>query len=293
MKTRGTMGWVFLVAVLLVPALMYYRTYYMKEHKRQMEEKLKRRAPPGGVFPEAADVAKLSNPIAAGMGTTVAQTPGSEPVQVGTAAASALAQAVVDPTNPAGTAPQAQAQPSAAPGAGTTAAAPTPPGPGAQPPAAAAPSPASSETPSLAQAAPAAGAQPAEAAPAVPAPGAAAPSAEVAGSTVNLLAMEWRDPMMSPYDQFLMDQEDLQKMMKRREVEQRAQEARAVQSRPVESTVNLQGIVSMPEGNKAIVNGDMVGEGEMVGQTQIKVVKITQQSVTFLHQGKRFSKKIQ
>ena len=55
--------------------------------------------------------------------------------------------------------------------------------------------------------------------------------------------------------------------------------------------VNLQGIVSNPEsGFKAIVNDEVLGAGEFIGSTKIKIVKITDLGVTFSYQGKKFSK---
>ena len=55
--------------------------------------------------------------------------------------------------------------------------------------------------------------------------------------------------------------------------------------------MELQGIISNPEtGFKAIVSGEVVGAGEYVGNTKIRVVKITDLGVTFEYQGKKFSK---
>ncbi len=55
--------------------------------------------------------------------------------------------------------------------------------------------------------------------------------------------------------------------------------------------VELQGIVSNPEsGYKAIVNNEVVGVGQFIGATKIKIIRITDLSVTFDYQGKKFSK---
>jgi len=54
--------------------------------------------------------------------------------------------------------------------------------------------------------------------------------------------------------------------------------------------VNLQGIVSNPEsGFKAIVNDEVLGAGEFVGNTKVKIVKISDLGVTFDFRGKKFS----
>ncbi|MCX5797786.1 MAG: hypothetical protein NTY77_20035 [Elusimicrobia bacterium] len=76
-----------------------------------------------------------------------------------------------------------------------------------------------------------------------------------------------------------------------RQVKQ-AQKARRVGKKPFDQTISLQGIISTPEGNKAIINNSMVGEGEWIGTTQFKVVKITQNRVTFFHKGKTFTRRV-
>ena len=57
--------------------------------------------------------------------------------------------------------------------------------------------------------------------------------------------------------------------------------------------LNLQGIVrSQDNVFKAIVNDEVLGSGEYVGRTKIKIVKINSRGVTFEYQGKRFLKGI-
>ena len=51
--------------------------------------------------------------------------------------------------------------------------------------------------------------------------------------------------------------------------------------------------MTTPDGNKAIVNNDMYGEGEWIGNSGIKVLKISQIGVTFTHKGKTFLKRMQ
>ncbi|MBI4677945.1 MAG: hypothetical protein HY748_10220 [Elusimicrobia bacterium] len=254
MKTRGSLGWIFLAVVLAVPALMYYKSYVAKDRENKMADRIKKRVPEGGLFPEPAGAAKLTNPIGAPASTPEPGAP--QAVEAGVAAgaetASQAAAAVVDATAP-------QAEP--------------------------APQPAAVEAPAAAPQAPA---------PSAPAPQAqAAPGVEVAVSTADLAAVDWRDPLLSPYDQFLIEQDELERLIKRKEVEDQARQAKARKDKPVEQTLSLQGIVAMPEGNKAIINNDMFGEGEWVGRTGIKVMKILPSSVTFSHKGRTFTKHMQ
>lgn len=57
-----------------------------------------------------------------------------------------------------------------------------------------------------------------------------------------------------------------------------------------EQAIDLQGIVAIPEGNKAIINGKMVGEGDSVGG--VKVIRIAQKSVVLEYRGNQFTKKL-
>ena len=104
-----------------------------------------------------------------------------------------------------------------------------------------------------------------------------------------------RDPTLSPFDLVrILEQEEA----KRRAAEDLANANRARVRGPRKpkvvdpaSLVNLQGIVSNPDsGFKAIVNDEVLGVGEFVGSTKVKIVSITDLGVTFVYQGKRFSK---
>lgn len=121
-------------------------------------------------------------------------------------------------------------------------------------------------------------------------PPAAAP---VAASSDTLVALA-RDPTLSPYDLVRIEQIALEKAQRERELREGIHIARKrtvrVVEHPVENDIDLQGIVSTDEGDKAIINGEMVGEGELVKGA--KVVKITSQTVVFMYKGRRFSKVI-
>lgn len=100
-----------------------------------------------------------------------------------------------------------------------------------------------------------------------------------------------RDPTLSPYDLARIEQKRLETELREAEIRDRAKNMRVKRSVSIESSIELQGIVSTADaGNKAIVNGDMVGEGEFIGQA--KVVRITSQGVVFLHKGRKFTKTI-
>ena len=115
-----------------------------------------------------------------------------------------------------------------------------------------------------------------------------------------------RDPMLSPYDLVRIAEEEERK---RQIAEQLKREAwlrahppkrqRVVRREPDPSTsVELQGIVSTDQGDKAIVNGEMVQEGDLVvvdvdgENARVKVVKISPTAVLFQYRKKRFMKGI-
>lgn len=103
-----------------------------------------------------------------------------------------------------------------------------------------------------------------------------------------------RDPTLSPYDMLRLEQIALEKMIKQQEVKEavKKQRVRVVKREPpIETTIDLQGIISTSDqGQRAIINGEMIGEGEFVGQA--RVLRITTQGVVFLYKGRRFTKTI-
>ena len=116
-------------------------------------------------------------------------------------------------------------------------------------------------------------------------------------STAAVAVPLTRDPTMSPFDRIRLTQEeearrkaaeDLAAMQNaKKHPGKRAPKAQ----RDPATLVNLQGIVSNPEsGFKAIVNDEVLGAGEFIGTTKIKIIKITDLGVTFSYQGKKFSK---
>jgi len=113
----------------------------------------------------------------------------------------------------------------------------------------------------------------------------ALPAASSAPAVNPFLA--WRDPTLSRYD---MERLARMNMHPSRPT---AKLPKKLPPKPrVEDTIHLQGIVSNPEGggNRAIVNGESVGEGAMVGK--VKVLRITPQTVVFGCDKIRFSKSV-
>ncbi len=130
------------------------------------------------------------------------------------------------------------------------------------------------------------------------APVAAVSAAQVAAPTASSMTATApplkRDPTLSPFDQVrILEEEEA----KRRAAEdlanasKRTHRDRRVKAVDPKTLVNLQGVVSNAEGGfKAIVNDDVLGAGEFIGTTKIKIIKITDLGVTFEYKGRRFSK---
>ena len=97
-----------------------------------------------------------------------------------------------------------------------------------------------------------------------------------------------RDPMLSPFDLLRLKEQDARKRS--------AQDMLKKERRPRagfsgESSIELLGIISGPSGApKAIVNNEVVGVGERIGG--VRVVRITDMSVTFEYKGKKFTKSV-
>ncbi len=247
---RGFGGWLILVAALAVPSLLFYN-WWAKQSEAQRAE-LQR---------------KVKNRLPPGTPMFGAQPPQNkldnplDRVQPSTAATAAVA----------GVAPST-----------ATAAVAT-----IQPPAAeptASPSPSPSQAPAPPETQPAAqGIAASDAASASPAPVAVDVDT---GATLS------RDPTLSPYDVVRIEQKKLEDELRKSELHAGAPKRKVPRhiEHPVENDIDLQGIVSADDGDKAIINGEMVAEGELVKGA--KVVKITSQTVVFMYRGRRFSKTI-
>lgn len=147
-----------------------------------------------------------------------------------------------------------------------------------------------------------AGAPPATPAPAAPAPVKAAAAVDpLAVSTAAATITLSRDPMVSPMDLVRIREEEVRKAEEAERIRREAEEAKNRRTRkreppkekPIERSIELQGIVATPEGaTLAIVNGATVNEGESFvvegHSAKVKVVRITASIVTFEYKKRLF-----
>jgi hypothetical protein len=132
-----------------------------------------------------------------------------------------------------------------------------------------------------------------------PAPALAAagdPEAEKSASALHSNPFQaWRDPTLSPQDLVEIERLELEKQQALEELRNRAlhgpKKPRKA-STPIDKLVDLQGIVSVEGRNKAIVNNEMVSEGDVVRTKagSVKVQRINLQKVVFEYGGKKFFK---
>jgi hypothetical protein len=108
----------------------------------------------------------------------------------------------------------------------------------------------------------------------------------------------WRDPTLSPHDLVEIERLELEKQLNLQELKDRAMHKlpQAPKAPPVqiEKLIDLQGIVSVEGQNKAIVNNDVVAEGDMVKTKAgpVKVLRISLQKVVFVYRNKQFFKAV-
>lgn len=248
---KSSLTWLIPVAALLVPGFLFYNWWSSLNAQSRKELEKKVRSNPGVAVFLKTD-SKLTNPLT-----------GGAPAAVAPSTATAAAPAVA---------------PSSAAVAG------------------AAISSAAAQTPVLASAA-----VPVSVPAAVPAstdtaPGAAAPSSSPAASAqaakVPGVAIT-RDPTLSPYDVVRLAQLEQEKANRGKEITDaiRPRKPKKPAEPPIEDSIDLQGIVEIGSGNKAIINGDMIGVGELV-LAKAKIVQITADSVVFEYKRRRFTKSI-
>jgi len=254
---KSGFGWLVLAAALAVPGFLFYNwwSHLKAERDRSVATKARGRLPEGAVFQTQTDSPKFINPISPSTAASAAPAPQTPP-------------------QPASDPPRVSAPPVAP-------AAPVP----------APPPPAPAPVPAPVAVAAAAVSSPAEK-PAPPPP--AAPST----ATVVLS----RDPMLSPMDIVRMREAELARERSRQEIED-ANRARQMWRRPaakraeppVESHIELQGIVTPPSGaGLAIVNGSTLSVGESFRvegySAPVRIVKISPLGVTFEYKKRRFIK---
>lgn len=107
-----------------------------------------------------------------------------------------------------------------------------------------------------------------------------------------------RDPTLSPYDTYLLEQIEFNKKFRQSEVqeaaefkeENRAEQRPVKKEPPIENSIKLQGIITNAQGNRAIIDGEMVSAGDFIGK--VKILRITSQEVTFQHKTRKFTKSV-
>ena len=101
-----------------------------------------------------------------------------------------------------------------------------------------------------------------------------------------------RDPMMSPLDAVRLQEAALAEEERLRELNHHARPAKKAAQRPIESRIELQGIVGQDGNNMAMINGLTVSAGESLAVAgypgKVKIVKITASAVTLDYKGRKF-----
>jgi hypothetical protein len=128
---------------------------------------------------------------------------------------------------------------------------------------------------------------------ALPATSSGTPSGAAPAAATIVLS---RDPMMSPLDAVRLREAALAEEERLRALAEakhpRARRAKRMQ--PVESRIELQGIVAKSDGNNlAIINGSTVGRGESIEVDnypgKVRILKITSSEVTLDYKGRKFT----
>ncbi|MFA6029046.1 MAG: hypothetical protein WC969_04230 [Elusimicrobiota bacterium] len=265
MSQRSVVGWLILVAALAVPAVLFWN--WWGKMKAQSPQESARKAA-ASAFGGLSSQGVPATPLAAGA------TAQAEAVPAASTGVIPAAQAAQNPP-PSSPAPQASAVPPTAPAAPGAAALP-PAGPAAPP------------------AAPVAGQNP------VPvAPGAAAPAAGQAAARSDVIEYNPstnRDPTLSPVDIKRMAQEALQKELSMRQIMEEARRPKDEPKKvvhnepPIETRIQLYGIIATPNGISALVNDSIVSEGDRILGATVK--KITTGTVVFEYRKRTFIKRV-
>ena len=255
MATKSSAAWLVLAAALAVPGFLFYQWFSRlnTQSRAELEMRVRKRIPAGEqMFGRAPSKEKLNNPIIQDKAA---------------AAALAAAMPAATPVVPAVKASTAAAADIASAGLPAVPVDPT-----------AAPA-----------AAPAGAVGEAEA-------GAEKPKTVLQTGTIAPIVLA-RDPLLSPFDVVRIAEAEAKARRAQEELENELRKRKAgggkkPKTRGIDPStlVDLQGIVSTEAGDKAIVNGEVVGEGDQVGE--IKIIKISQSAVVFLYRNKRFMKGI-
>jgi hypothetical protein len=268
---KSSLGWLLLVAVLAVPAVLFWKWWTeMQFHSHQDR----------AAGPVTADAFKgpAAPPPVPAPGTSAPQAAAPAPGAAPVVAAAATAPA----PQPGGPPDAAAAQPPAAP-APSAAAAP------AQPPAAA-PAPGAASTAPGALLASAA-APPSSSAAAGPGAAAAPPRP---GKQIEFAPSVPRDPTLSQLDMARMKADEEARERARQELleaSQRVNRRPVKQESQLDSKIDLQGVVATPNGMMALVSGESLREGDQI--FGFVVTRITTRYVTFKAGSRTFTKRVE
>jgi hypothetical protein len=257
MATKGSVGWLILAFALAVPGVLFYQWYTHLDLEKKRALTTKVRLKDTDLFRNSPKQDKLVNPINSSAAPVIASTATSASPAPGRGQAAAPAGSAAASNAPAAAALRTPSGISAA--AGTSADA------------------GSASAP----------AAPAADDPEKPAPAPAANPYQA-----------WRDPTLSPHDLVEIERMELEKQLALQELKDRAEHKEKPQAKAapvqIEKLVELQGIVSVEGGNKAIVNNDVVAEGDLVKTKagSVKVLHITDQKVVFSYRNRTFFKAV-
>ncbi len=256
MATKSSVGWLILAFALAVPGVLFYQWYTHLDLEKKRALTTKVRLKDTDLFRNSPKQDKLINPIAPAVAPVAAlQTPSGIGLALGAPPVALSGGGERLPSKDGGPLP-ADAIPASA--------SPTPVVPSA---------PATTE--------------------------AATPEVPQAHSTPAVNPFQaWRDPTLSPHDLVEIERLGLEKQLALAELKDRALNRPKAPHKPpsvhMEKLIDLQGIVSIEGRNKAIVNNDMVAEGDIVKTKAgpVKVMRITIQKVIFGYKQKTFSKAV-
>lgn len=262
MSGKGVLGWLILAVALAVPAFMFWNWWKLLNNK---PAEFGRKPVQGPVFSDTKMAQQMPNPLSGSTAAVAGQGSGTpaQPVAASTAAPAGPQPGVaLAATNPSPRAPAAD--PAATPGVINPVA----------------PIPASSAPAVLAMATPARPEEP----------------------SLRYNPKVHRDPMMSPMDVKRLAQMELEREDERRRIEEderkRHAKPKAVKkfAPAIETTIHLYGITATPGSITAIVEADggdaqIVKVGDVLSN-KVRVVKITQSTVTFQYKKKRWSRSL-
>jgi hypothetical protein len=118
-------------------------------------------------------------------------------------------------------------------------------------------------------------------------------STQTARYYLQASGMSLRDPMLSPYDLIKIQREELERRLNDRAIQEEIAPKKRPKPREVMPSLDLQGIISTADGEyQAIVNDNLVRQGDSVAGGKIKVLKISASAVVFGWKTKKFTRSV-